>query len=985
MLSRWLRNSHTAAGSRSGALLQSAENGTQLNFSPGKYLLGLDEVRTLRDGSALDAGDIRNILTGLCKPEPPAIIDPRGIHIRGARIRGGLNLSGINAAIGLRLTGCLFEQPVTLCDAVLPWLELDTCVLPGVRASRATIGVVRIQDSEITGDGPHGSLQFGGAQLASELRLEGSRIITTGGPALSAAGLQVGGGASGGGVFLDGLHATGRAGAEGLLQLAGAQVSGSVWLRGAWLANATGPALLADGITVHGDLQLASNPLAGTEFTAAGSAGEGTVLARAATISGVLSLEGARVKSVGGTAGPDHVLDDPLAAAGLGSAGLGSAGQPGARRYRSQGAVCLSGSTIHGDLVLRRAVLAGGTLPGLMAEGLTVNGRAAGCDARREGFRATGSGPSGAVCLAGARIAGPLALRGTTLVNPTGPALLADLVTVGAAARLDHDFIAEGAGGSGAVRLAGARISGDLSLAGARLTNHSGPALHADRLTVQGDLLMARGLAGQPFTATGSGGPGTVLLGGAAVGGQLTLAGADVQQGGTPADAKLADELRRALGGPHPVPLSTVTGPLHGFAGPPGPGPGPAAVSMPGATVGGALVLRGAVLCSDRGPALLAGHLAVGGDVIAGQQAGDGLTAIGAGERGTICLAAATIGGQLTLRRATLASLTGPALVADAAHVQGEVGLDGAFAAVGTGAHGTVSLAGIRVGQALSCAGQLVNPQGGPALNLARASVGTLRLGGQGGAGLDVDGAFQLDGLSYTGVPDLGDPGLLYPRPARPRRRRGWPRRQAGNGEPRQHRDQVAVWLSWLRYHVPGYHAQPYAALAAAYGAAGHGDLARAIRVAQRDDLRRRGSLSRAGRLAQHLSRWLIGYGYHCWYAVGWLLALVAAAALVAVCWLGPGRYIQRTGPAAPAATARPAEVTRPAECPVPGRVGYAVGLAIPFVSTGNGPAGQCDVPARGANGWVLAFGWLVRAAALALLVAFGLGLSGVTRRSPGG
>lgn len=329
----------------------------------------------------------------------------------------------------------------------------------------------------------------------------------------------MGSGPAGGGVFLDGLHASGRAGAGGLLHLAGAQISGSIWLRGAWLANATGPALLADGITVYGDLRLTGNPLAGTEFTVAGSAGEGTVLVRRATISGLVSLEGARVKSVGGgAAGPGQLAGDPAAAGGV----RGDGGQP-VRRHRSRGAVCLSGSTIHGDLVLRRAVLAGGALPALMAEGLTVHGQAAACDARREGFRATGSGPSGAVCLAGARIAGQLALRGTTLVNPTGPALLADLISVGETARLDQDFIAEGAGEAGAVRLAGATVCGDLSLAGARLTNHTGPALHADRVTVQGDLLMSRGLPGRPFSAAGSGGPGTVLLRGAAVVGQLSL------------------------------------------------------------------------------------------------------------------------------------------------------------------------------------------------------------------------------------------------------------------------------------------------------------------------------------------------------------------------------------------------------------------------------------------------------------------------------
>ena len=89
----------------------------------------------------------------------------------------------------------------------------------------------------------------------------------------------------------------------------------------------------------------------------------------------------------------------------------------------------------------------------LMAENLTVKGHAGACESRHEGLTATGSGPLGAVCLAGASVTGQLSLRGTTLVNESGPALLADLVTIGDGARLDQDFSAEGEGEAGAVRL----------------------------------------------------------------------------------------------------------------------------------------------------------------------------------------------------------------------------------------------------------------------------------------------------------------------------------------------------------------------------------------------------------------------------------------------------------------------------------------------------------------------------------------------------
>jgi hypothetical protein len=69
----------------------------------------------------------------------------------------------------------------------------------------------------------------------------------------------------------------------------------------------------------------------------------------------------------------------------------------------------------------------------------------------------------------------------------------------------------------------------------------------------------------------------------------------------------------------------------------------------------------------------------------------------------------------------------------------------------------------------------------------------------------------------------LGDPELLTPRPD-----------HHGSSQ----RAAVAQWLSWLRHETPEHADQPYAALAAAYRAAGQDGLARTILVAPRDDAR---------------------------------------------------------------------------------------------------------------------------------------------------
>ena len=265
----------------------------------------------------------------------------------------------------------------------------------------------------------------------------------------------------------------------------------------------------------------------------------------------------------------------------------------------------------------------------------------------------------------------------------------------------------------------------------------------------------------------------------------------------------------------------------------------------------------------------------------------------------------------------------------------------------------------------------------------------------------------------------------------RPPGSRGLSRRaRRASGPPAAH---VAQWLWWLRECSAGYRAQPYEALAAAYGGAGYDDLARQILVAQRDDVRDRGSLSPVRKLGQHGAKWLIGYGYHCFYAFLWLAGLFAVTALLALFWLGPDKYIvaapaagtaataaaSPSPSAAPSVSAAPAVAATPSapasppaspsapvpatpgapatatpaaaspaaaarECSVPARIGYAIELAFPIINLNSSTAGQCDVPATGGAAGVVVLGWAVRAAAATLLALYTLGLTGVTRSPPG-
>ncbi len=284
------------------------------------------------------------------------------------------------------------------------------------------------------------------------------------------------------------------------------------------------------------------------------------------------------------------------------------------------------------------------------------------------------------------------------------------------------------------------------------------------------DLVLDADVAsGRRFEAAGAGRHGTLLIRGATVSGRLSLEGAHVRRGHAPG-RRPGQQVRDEIEQHSPAGLTAITTILRGCDCEPAGGDGSqGAVCLSNTTVGGRLALRNAFLSNDTGPALMADYLTVKDDAAGCEEARNGLTAIGSGPSGAICLAAATINGQLSLSGSTLANATGPALVADFAQINGGVLLDQGFVAVGTGPSGAVCLTDASVGRELRCAGRFVSPAdagGAPlvALNLTRTRAGTLQLGDQ-HHGFLVDGLLELDGLSYTGLPGLGDLDRLGPQP----------------------------------------------------------------------------------------------------------------------------------------------------------------------------------------------------------------------------
>ncbi len=219
------RFNRTVSGGVTDELIKCTKKGKPFNYSPARAVPGLDEVGAFGGHRALDAAALRGILAGRVHG------DPRGVQIRGAYLRGLLDLDGIGCTVGLRFTGCRFDQPPLLRDAALPWLHFDGCVLPGVVASRARIGTLRVTDCRIEGNSQDGAVQLNGAHLLHELDMRGTSITNDYGPALAGAALNVGNGACTG-ILLDGLSAASRAGRSGTIHLTGARISGSLLLRG---------------------------------------------------------------------------------------------------------------------------------------------------------------------------------------------------------------------------------------------------------------------------------------------------------------------------------------------------------------------------------------------------------------------------------------------------------------------------------------------------------------------------------------------------------------------------------------------------------------------------------------------------------------------------------------------------------------------------------------------------------------------------------
>jgi hypothetical protein len=326
-------------------------------------------------------------------------LDPLGVRVHGARIIGTLDLTHVPAAVGIELRGCVFERPVLMVSARLPWLTLAGSHLCALDCDGLQVeGDVRLGDGfTATGQSDYGAVRLLGAHIKGQLNLNGARLTNETGPALIGDGLHVDGDVFGGGFI-----ATGH-GELGAVRLPGAHIIGQLNFNGAELANQAGPALIGDGLHVDGGLVLAEG------FTASGHYERGAVRLPDAHITGQLNLDCAELTNPTGAALiGDHLrVDSDMFAEGLIASG-----------HSQDGAVRLADAHISGQLNFSHAKLTNQAGRALIGDHLQVDS-----DMFAEGLIATGHSQDGAVRLADAHISGQLNFSQAQLTNPAGPVL----------------------------------------------------------------------------------------------------------------------------------------------------------------------------------------------------------------------------------------------------------------------------------------------------------------------------------------------------------------------------------------------------------------------------------------------------------------------------------------------------------------------------------------------------------------------------------
>ncbi|MFC5815158.1 hypothetical protein [Nonomuraea harbinensis] len=441
------------------ALLRACRAGQVVRASRGEELV-------------VDADLVRKV----CRRDP-AEIDPRGLVIEGARITGGLDLTGMAVTFPLRFVRCVFDEPLDLDGADLHLLALDGCAVPGLLANGLRVRRdLDLSRSRITGDlRTPASTSSTAAVWLCESEIGGrllclDTLIESEGRAIQADRIRVGG-------TIRLLH---RFEARGALRLIGARVEGSLDLTGASLTRPQQDLALDLGDAEIGgsvfliDDQTGRRPLVRGRIDLGNTRISGHVLIRNATIDPTGPVTGVNYTSGRSTgtaiSAPGLVVGGPLGIEG---------------ECRISGGVDLSMGSFSTIQISRESVF---TVPGGRALDLTN------AELRSRLLIEEGATVAGTLRLAGAHIRGDLTLRGTRWSHPEETSVISAQGAVIDGMVNMREVKTEG----GRLGFRAATVGGVVNVRNARLHNPGGQALSLEQALIRGPILLSAG-----FTADG--------------------------------------------------------------------------------------------------------------------------------------------------------------------------------------------------------------------------------------------------------------------------------------------------------------------------------------------------------------------------------------------------------------------------------------------------------------------------------------------------
>lgn len=394
-------------------------------------------------------------------------LDPRGVQIKDARIKGTLDLDNVTAPVGLYLTGCTIDEPIDARDARLRDLVLRGGRCAGLQADGVHIDRdLHLEDGlQVDGDQQDALISLIGSHIVGDLSLGKVALTNSAGPAIDANRARIGGC-----VFARSLVRITGNDRSGAFVLLSAHIAGSLQLdEDVTITNLKGPALDADDIRVQGSVLLTNC------FRAIGHGRTGAVSLENANVVLNVTLEDAEITNDTGPcldATNARVGGDVLLADGVRLTASGPTG-----------AIVLAGGHIGGIVTVQDTVVTNDLGAALNANGVDINGSLF----LHKGTQLTGRRPGGTVDLISGHLAGDLDIANAVITNSLGPAVSADQVHIDGRLFLMGQTSLSGAGGHGAVTLHGARVDGQFHSEGRisiKVQGGLGPVLNLQELVV---------------------------------------------------------------------------------------------------------------------------------------------------------------------------------------------------------------------------------------------------------------------------------------------------------------------------------------------------------------------------------------------------------------------------------------------------------------------------------------------------------------------